>query len=229
MKKLLLIPLLALFAGQALRANSEADVPRSTLLTRVHSCEAILEEFQDHPAEAIPPAVWARAKGILILNQFQGGFIFGVKGGYGILMVKRPNGTWSLPVLVSTGEASLGLQLGAKSVETICIITDDQTPRLLFKNRANLGVDAKAVIGPKAAEAEKFTKSDWATPLLVYTHAKGLYAGATIKVGQVARNDEANFTLYNTQYTLPEILYSDWIQTPPDIYQVINLVKLYAP
>ena len=44
----------------------------------------------------------------LILNQFKAGFYFGVQGGYGIVMVKKPSGRWSVPVLLRAAEASLG-------------------------------------------------------------------------------------------------------------------------
>jgi hypothetical protein len=100
-----------------------------------------------------PRPSWQNARGVMILSQFKAGFIFGVKGGYGVLMVKKPSGRWSLPVLIDASEASLGLQLGAKSVDTVCILTDDATPRLLFANRFNIGVDAKAVAGPSSAES----------------------------------------------------------------------------
>ncbi len=80
MKKLILIPLLALLVAPFIKAG-ESDVSRTELMKRVDSCEAILEEFQDHPSEAIPPAVWARAKGIIILNQVHAGFLFGIKHG----------------------------------------------------------------------------------------------------------------------------------------------------
>ena len=228
MKKLLLIPLIALFASSAIRAD-DSKTARSDLVTRVESCEAILQEFTANPATGIPPAVWQSAKAVIVLNQFKAGFIFGVKAGYGVIMVKRPNGHWSPPVILNAGEASLGLQLGAKSVESVLIITDDHTPRLLFNSRFNVGVDAKAVAGPKAAEVEKFNKPTLNGPVLVYAHSKGLFAGATVKVGTLTRNDEANFTLYNTTSTLPELLYGEWITPPDEVRPIMNLVSRVAP
>src|SRR5690606_6043425 len=126
---------------------------------------------------------------------------------YGVILVKKPNGQWSLPVIVNAGEASLGLQLGAKSVESIFIITDENTPRMLFDNRFNIGVDAKAVAGPRAPETERNNEGILRTPILAYTTAVGRFAGATVKAGHITRNDKANFELYNTRYTMPELLY----------------------
>jgi lipid-binding SYLF domain-containing protein len=225
MKKLLVLSLLALFGVSVVRA----EAPRADLVDRVETCEAILQEFQLRRETAIPPAVLAKAQAIIIVNQFKGAFVLGIKDGYGVILVKKPNGRWSLPVLISAGEASLGFQVGANAIETIYIITDAATPRLLFNHRFNVGIDAKAVAGPKAAEAEKVSAEILSTPMLVYTKSAGLYAGATVKAGHLSRNDPANATLYNTKYTMPELLYSDWVQPAPEVVPLMQLVQKLAP
>lgn len=227
MKKFFLLTLIAFFGAASAHAAGKAT--REDYVRRVETCEAILQEFMSDPSTAIPPMVWQKAHGLVILNQFKGGFFLGVKDGYGVMMVKKPDGQWSVPALIQAGETSLGLQFGAKSIETVMIFTDDQTPRLLFKQRFNVGVDAKAVAGPKAAEAEKDNHQIIDAPVLVYTKTKGLFAGATVKVGYLSRNDEANFVLYHTTYTLPEILYSDWVQPVPEVQFLMNYVKRFAP
>jgi VCBS repeat-containing protein len=228
MKKLLTLSLVALLGVASVRAD-DAHTPRADLVDRVETSEAIVREFQSNPATAIPAGVWQRARGVIILSQFKAGFIFGVKGGYGVLMVKKPSGHWSLPVLIDASEASLGLQVGAKTVETICILTDDATPRLLFTNRVNIGVDAKAVAGPNSAEYENDATKTFIAPVLVYTKSAGLYAGATVKAGRVQRNDIANFTLYNTSYTMPELLYSDWVTPPTEVQPLMSFVEQLSP
>jgi SH3 domain-containing YSC84-like protein 1 len=226
MKKLLTLALVATLGAATARASGD---PRTEQVVRVETCEAILREFMSNPATAIPPGIWQEARGVLILNQFKAGFIFGVKGGYGVLMVKRPGGRWSLPVLVDASEASLGLQIGAKSVESVCIITDDATPRLLFTSQYNIGVDAKAVAGPSSVEYENDAKTTFIAPVLVYSRSVGLFAGATVKAGHVQRNDGANFTLYNTTYTMPELLYSDWVTPPSEVQPLMAYVQQLAP
>jgi lipid-binding SYLF domain-containing protein len=229
MKKLLTLSLIALLGVASLRAG-DTNTPRADLVTRVETCEAILREFMANPDYAIPPSVWQRARGVMILSQFKAGFLFGVKGGYGVLMVKKANGRWSLPVLIDASEASLGLQVGAKSVDTVLILTDDATPRLMFNNRFNIGVDAKAVAGPNSAAVESDSSRDsYLAPVLVYSRSVGLFAGATIKAGHVQRNDPANFNLYNTSYTMPELLYSDWVTPPADVQPLMAYVQQLSP
>ena len=109
------------------------------------------------------------------------------------------------------------------------MITDDATPKLLFNRRFNVGVDAKAVAGPKVAEKESNAEPIIAAPVLVYSKAVGLYAGATIKSGQLARSDDVNFVLYNTKYTMPELLYSDWVQPPREVQPLMAYLQKIAP
>lgn len=223
MKKTFLLFTLALLAVAPITASA-AQAKRADFVTRIESCEAILQEFTDNSPNAIPADILRQARAIVVVNQFKAGFFLGVKDGYAVILVKKADGRWSLPVLLSAGEASLGLQLGAKSVETVMVITNDQTPRLLFNQRFNVGVDAKAVAGPKVAERERDNHPIIDAPVLVYSKSKGLFAGATVKFGYLSRNDEANFTLYNTSFTLPELLYSDWVKPPEEVVPLINYV-----
>jgi SH3 domain-containing YSC84-like protein 1 len=227
MKRLLLLSVAALFGSALVRA----ETTRADLVDRIETCEAILQGFQSGP-HAIPAQVLQRAQAIIIVNQFKGAFLLGIKDGYGVVLARKPNGRWSLPVLISAGEASLGFQVGANSVETIYVITDQKTPRMLFNHRFNIGIDAKAVAGPKAAEKEKLNAEILETPMLVYTKSTGLYAGATVKAGHLSRNDAANFQLYKTRYAMPELLYSDWVNpatVAPEVLPLMGLVQKLAP
>ncbi len=220
MKRLLLLSLVALSGASLVRA----EVTRADVVTRIETCEAILEGFQRGP-HAIPPQVLQKAQAIVIVNQFKGAFLLGIKDGYGAILVRKPNGRWSLPVLVNAGEASLGLQVGANAVETVYVINDPKVPRLLFKHRFNVGVDATAVAGPKVAETERLNREILDAPVLVYTKSAGLFAGATVKAGHLSRSDSSNFLLHNTRYTMPELLYGDFVQPVPEVQPLMGLVE----
>jgi lipid-binding SYLF domain-containing protein len=227
MKKLLLATAI-LFGCLPAFAQDNAE-KRAELVERLRAAELVLQEFQLRPETAIPPAIWAQARAIIIVKQFKAGFILGYQGGYGVMMVKKPTGRWSLPVIIDATEGSLGFQIGASTVDSIYIITNDETPRLLFNRRFNVGVDAKAVAGPLASEAERTDRPILEAPVLIYSRNLGLYAGATIKAAQLARDDRANFILYNTNYRLPELLYSDWVSPPAEVQPLMTLMQRFAP
>jgi SH3 domain-containing YSC84-like protein 1 len=228
MKKLLMLSLVALLAA----THARAETSRDDIVVRVESCRAILEEFQAKPETAIPPTVFQRAKAIIILNQFKGGFLLGIKDGYGVIMTRKPEGRWSIPVVIRAGEASLGLQVGANAMESIYILTDANIPRQLYNQKFNIGVDAKAVGGPRAAVKEAYNHELLNAPILAYTKSVGLFVGATIKAGHISRDDTANFDLYKTRYTMPELLYGDFVDprtAAPEVLPLMSLVQRLAP
>lgn len=212
MKKLLSL-FIVLATVVSLRADSGRD--RERFINRVETCEAILREFQADSTRAIPAGVLQRAKALVITTQIKGGIILGFQEGYGTILVKKPDGHWSIPVVVRAGEASLGLQLGGTRIESVYVLMDEQTPRLLFEGRFNIGVDAAAVAGPRTAEAEKSNQELLNIPVLVYTNQKGLFAGATVKSGYIMRSDAVNRAFYAVDYDLPELLYGNFVNPIP--------------
>lgn len=227
MKKILSL-LIVLASALAVRADSEAD--RFRFIDRVETCEAILREFQADPARAIPSDVLHNAKAIVITNQIKGGIIFGLQEGYGTILVKKPNGQWSVPVVVRAGEGSFGLQFGGSRIETVYVILDEQTPRLLFEGRFNIGVDAAAVAGPRVAEAEKTNRELLKVPVLVYSNQKGLFAGATVKSGYIIRSDAINRAFYALDYDLPELLYGNFVNPIPGyVRPLVDYVTQLSP
>ena len=222
MKRFLSIFLIALTATLSLHAAR--TFPREDYVKRFESCEAILREFQADPRYAIPAAVLREAKAIIITNQFKGSFFFGLKDGYGVILARRPDGTWSNPGLLNAGEASFGLQFGGTAIETVYVLTDETTPRILYKGRFNIGVDAKAVAGPKAAEAERITRAMLDTPVLVYSKNKGLFAGVSIKGGWLQANNTGIRSFYNTRYILPELLQGNWVPNQPETDHLVQFV-----
>jgi SH3 domain-containing YSC84-like protein 1 len=218
--------LLSLFCASAFTgAVSAAGLSRATVVEHLDSCEAILQDIQGNFKTAIPADILRRAKGIVIVNQFQAGFIFGLKDGYAVALVRRPNGKWSVPAFLRAGELSFGLQAGGKSINAVYLLMDDATARLLFKNKMNLGAEAKAVAGIRAAERERLTESLTNEPnVYVYSSTEGLFFGAAIKTGFMSPDEEANRLFYNTNNRLPELLFSDWVTPPQEAHFIMDYV-----
>ena len=230
MKKLPFV-LLGLAALAAALPASAFSPKRETLVEHLDSCEAILRDLQGNAKTAIPADILQRAKGLVIVNQFQGGFFLGVKDGYAIAMVRRPNGKWSVPAFLNAGELSFGLQIGGKAINTVMVLMDDSTARLLFKNRFNFGAEAKVVAGIRAAEGERVNRPLPAdASVLVYSSVEGYYIGAALKTGYLTPHEDANHVFYNTSHRIPELLFSDWVQPPPETKFLMEYVtKITAP
>ena len=205
--------------------SAATGVTRAGVIERLDSCEAILQDIQGNFKTAIPADILRRAKGLVIVNQFQAGFIFGIKDGYAVALARRPNGKWSVPAFLRSGELSFGLQAGGKSVCAVYVLMDDATTRLLFKNKFNLGAEAKANAGIRAAERESVTSSIRTEPtVMVYTTNEGLYLGAAVKTGYMSPDEEANRIFYNSNNRMPELLFSDWVTPPTEAHFIMDYV-----
>lgn len=215
------LAVLSLFLAPALHAQ---DASPDRLTARIETCEAILREFQEDPQLAIPREVLREARALVVVNQVKGGLILGLQYGYGVVLARRADGSWSIPVFVRAGEASLGIQLGGQRTETIYVIMKDETVRHLFESRMNIGVDARAIAGPRTYEAEKVNRDILDTPVLVYGRNHGLYAGATVKTGWISRDDATNRDYYSTPHALPELLYGNAVQPPAGVRPLMDFV-----
>lgn len=228
MKKFLIVAFCAVAFATAQSAHA-ADVSRATLIERLDTCEAILQDLQSSTKTAIRPEEFHRARAIVIVNQVQAGFFFGVKDGYAVALVKRPNGKWSVPAFLNAGEASIGFQAGIKAINVVLLIMDDNTARLLLKRRFNFGAEAIADAGIRAADVQRVNRALPNTAnVLVYTLQEGLYLGASLKLGYMSSNDDANRVFYNSNNRLPELLFSDWVQPPPETHYLMDLVTRYS-
>jgi lipid-binding SYLF domain-containing protein len=227
MKRLLLL-VAALASACVDCAAGAAQFDRAEYVARLQTCEAILQNTMLNQDRAIPPIILKRAKGIVIVNQLQVSMVLGVKDGWGVALVKEPNGKWSVPVFLKASEFSLGLQAGGKTIETIFVLMDDPSTRLLFSPRFEFGIDAKVVAGPLAAEAERATET-FTAQVLVYSNVKGVYAGATVKTGAISPIVDATQQFYETKYGIPEILFSDWVKPQTESLPLINYLQKLTP
>ena len=219
--------LTALFCLTALVgfASAANEITRADVIVRLDSAEAILQEIQGNFKTAIPADILRRAKGIVIVNQFQAGFILAVKDGYAVALARRPNGKWSVPVFLKAGEISFGFQAGGKAINAVYVLMDDNTTRLLFKNRFNFGAEAKAAAGIRNAEREGVTqKLPGDANVYVYTTVEGYYLGVALKTGYMSPDETANRVFYNTNNHLPELLFSDWVTPPPEAHFLMDYV-----
>ncbi len=198
---------------------------REQVTQKLTSCEYAFEVVMDKPATAVPANVLREAKGIVIVHQYRAGFIFGGQGGSAVLIVRSPQtGQWGAPVLLDPGGVNFGLQAGVKEINSIFLLMSDDAVQRAYSGRFEIGADATAVAGPRAAEAERFDLFA-AAPVLVYSSFGGVYAGATVKTGWLAPFDRANRELYRTAHATPEIAMSDWFQTPPEAQGILNRVR----
>ncbi|MBU0533628.1 MAG: lipid-binding SYLF domain-containing protein [Candidatus Omnitrophica bacterium] len=200
---------------------------RGELTARIERAQEYLGDIMEAPDTSIPQSIMENCHGIIILRQYKAGFIFGVKGGQGIVLVKdETTNEWSPPAFVKTGEGSFGLQIGGQSVDSIFLIMNKDGMEMLNKTKFKIGLDASAAIGPIGRDAE--AKVGPGTAILVYSRAKGLYAGASFEGGLLLNDDTANRKFYDVKdITIQDILFDNKVNMPEEAKPLINLLNDY--
>ena len=156
------------------------------------------DEFGGLAIESIPPTMFAKAEGIAIFpDMIKGGFILGVNYGKGVLLVRRPDRSWSPPVMVTMGGGSLGFQAGVQSADIVLMFA---TPRslngILNGQKVTLGADASVALGPIGRQANAGTDARLGAEIYSYARSRGLFLGVSINGADLSVDNNANSMLY---------------------------------
>ncbi len=139
---------------------------------RIRKAQRTFEDIMDSRDTAIPRSLIRKASGIIILNQFKAGFVFGAKGGKGIVMAKDDRTQrWSPPAFLTVAEGSYGFQIGGQSIATVFLVMSIEKLDRILRGKFKIGVDASAAVGPVGRDAE--AKLGAGAAMLTYSIAKG--------------------------------------------------------
>jgi lipid-binding SYLF domain-containing protein len=164
----------------------------------VTSARQALQQFAGLQIESIPPTMLNAAEGVAIFpNMMKGGFILGVNYGKGVLMIRRPDRTWSPPVMVTMGGGSIGFQAGVQAADIVLIFA---TPRsltgIMNGQKVTLGADASVALGPIGRQANAGTDARLGAEIYSYARTRGLFAGVSLGGADLSVDHNADAMLY---------------------------------
>lgn len=216
---------LGVLAAAVVLAAPRPTAAKKHLAERIEHAAAFFAEVMEDAETAIPRSLLKKASGLIILRQYKAGFIFGVKGGRGIVLAKdEATQAWSPPAFVATVEGSYGLQIGGQAVDTVLLIMNEATLRKLLSGKLKVGVDASAAAGPVGRDAE--AKLGQGAAVYHYARAKGLYAGASFEGGVLAADNGANEDFYGVKgIQAGAILYERKVPMPQEGRRLIRLLQ----
>ncbi len=226
--------LLSAGLATALAASASAQValpPATKELQTVVSAQTVLDEFGNLQIDSIPPAMLGTAQGIAIFpNMIKGGFILGVNYGEGVLLVRRSDGSWSPPAIVTMGGGSLGFQAGVQAADIVLVFA---TPRslegMLRGDKVTLGADANVALGPIGRSANAGTDARMGAEIYSYARARGLFLGVSVNGASIALDPNANAMLYGRAGITPADIYNaNGLAYHPEVANLINDVTARA-
>ena len=166
----------------------------------------------------------SKSRAILIFPEvYEGGFIFGAKGGNGILLIKKGE-KFTGPFFYSLGGLSIGLQAGAKSGRVVMTVMTHRGLKSILKERVKLGVDVDAVVvtggvgysaesTPRLADVYSFSNND------------GLFVGTSIEGSYLQPRNDLNKVIYKKNLSPDEIIkYQSFNKEADDLTKIISRI-----
>ena len=166
----------------------------------------------------------SKSRAILIFPEvYEGGFIFGAKGGNGILLIKKGE-KFTGPFFYSLGGLSIGLQAGAKSGRVVMTVMTNRGLKSILKERVKLGVDVDAVVvtggvgysaesTPRLADVYSFSNND------------GLFIGTSIEGSYLQPRNDLNKVVHKKKLSPDDIIrYQTFNKEIDDLTKIISRI-----
>lgn len=218
------------FVPLTLMFNLPAHAQRESIIVE-NSVNTIVAMMRD-PNFGPPPQLIRSAQGLIIFpNLLQGGFLFGVRHGRGIVVMRDESGHWANPFFIRVTGGNVGLLAGGQANEVVLLFRNRETIDrfLLGQGKLTFGVDASVAAGPVGGGVGADTDPRLRADILTFSRNRGLYAGASIG-GAMARTDtRADWAFYGMAVTPPEIVNGvEGLQIPESVARLHQALNAYA-
>lgn len=188
-----------------------AAVTMDELDKRVLTCDRVLKNVMAMPDSGVPVDLLRRCRGLAIFpGVLKLGALIGVSFGSGIVLRRDENtGTWSKPVFFTFRGGSLGVQLGAQSIDLILLVMSEQGVQRLLEEQFTLGADVSVAAGPVGRDASAETNPKFDAGILSYSRSKGLFAGISLTGASLQPDTAANEVYHGPNVTVQDVFYED--------------------
>ena len=150
-------------------------------IAKVEVCADVIRQFVKIPENASPPVLLRNAQAIAIIpGIIKAGFIAGGRYGWGVVMARQADGSWSNPVFVTLAGGSFGFQAGIQSIDAIMVFKSLQSVERLARGKFTLGADAAAAAGPVGRSMSAGTDITLGAEVYTYSRSRGLFAGVSL-------------------------------------------------
>jgi len=173
----------------------------------------------------IPHDIIRRAKGLVVMTVAKAGFLFSARVGFGLVVARLPDGSWSAPSGIGTGSFGAGLQAGIELTDFVIILNNDSAVNA-FTHGGNvaLGGNLSVAAGPIGRNAEGAAMATIAATYS-YSKTKGIFAGISLEGTVFIERKESNSYFYGREVTSRQLLKGE--VAPPDtaapLYEALML------
>jgi lipid-binding SYLF domain-containing protein/archaellum component FlaD/FlaE len=171
----------------------------------------------------IPSKVIQNAKGLCIFTTMRSGLWVSGSGGAGIIVARKPDGTWSPPSGIMMHTVGVGFLVGVDIYDCVIVINSDKAMEAFQSIRCTLGGEISAVAGPAGVGGILDTEvHKRQSPLFTYIKSRGFYAGLQLDGTIIIERTDENERFYGERIGVKDILAGN-VRHPP--YETRRLLE----
>ncbi len=175
-------------------------------LSTVEAAVGVLKTLAADPHKSIPPEVMREARGVVIIpHVVKAGLIVDRRFGRGVLLTRRPDGSWSHPVFVTLDGHGIGLEAGVEATDLVLVFRTEKSLEHILqgKGQVTLGNDIAIAAGPFGKELEGAATLRAKAEVFAYGRSRGLFAGVSLEGDCVHSDTQANEEFYHIRGCQP--------------------------
>lgn len=190
----LCISLLLLTCAVAAPAQKKSRLQDAT--RHATAAAKVFTEIMNVRDKAIPKELLDKAEAIAVFpGVVKAAFIFGGKGGQGVISKRTPKG-WTAPAFFNLSGGSFGAQIGATRTDYVLLIMNEDGLNGLLKDKFEIGGEVGVAAGPVGREAAASTNLLLDAGILSYSRSKGAFIGAALKGAVISPDNDLNEAVY---------------------------------
>jgi len=166
------------------------------------ACSLVPEILLDAPEEIENQSIkkrFAEAIAVVFLRTLRVGCIVTVRGGKGVLLKKKEDGSWSAPLALMFGGPALGASIGLEVADLIMFINSKEVLDGFLKKNPGLGLSGGLALGPIGRTGEAMVSVAAKKGMVAYYSTKGFYGGVNMEISGIMVDKTANKVQYGVE------------------------------
>lgn len=185
-----------LLLGCAVAAPAQKKSRTQDAERHARAAAEVFTEIMNVKDKAIPKELLDKAEAIAVFpDVVKAAFIFGGKGGQGVISKRTPKG-WTAPAFFNISGGSFGAQIGATKTDYVLLIMNEAGLKGVLEDKFELGGEVGVAAGPVGREAAASTNLTLDAGILSYSRSKGAFIGAALKGAVISPDNDLNEAVY---------------------------------
>ncbi|KAF9871734.1 hypothetical protein CkaCkLH20_10668 [Colletotrichum karsti] len=178
----------------------------------------------------IPHKVLANCSGLAVFNTLRAGAYMGsLAAGSGIVVARRPDGTWSPPSSFVVSTLGAGFMIGLDIYDCVLVLNTPAQVAAFAHPRVSLGAESSVAIGPVGTGgAVEAALSKTGRPMFSYIKSRGFWAGVQIDGTIILARQDCNGVAYqNRRISAKKILtlQAEWPEGSQPLWQTLMAME----